>query len=767
MMQNPLFSAQKPLRILFMRSNPCNPDVRVLKEVNSLLKANTQIKILAWDRGSQTDSISIQNLKNGNVLIEKIGIKASYGGGIKNVFPFLKFQIKAFLYLFKNHKNFDCFHACDFDTAFVAFIASIFFKKILIYDIFDYYIDAYSVPKKIKFLIKKIDTLIINKAEVCILCSEERQVQILPAKPKKLVIIHNSPSDFKHQDTLGKLNANKIKIAYVGIFQEGRYLSELLEMVACNKDFELHIAGFGVLESKIKQYAQKYSNILFYGKISYEVTLELEQKCDVIPALYEPTIKNHQFAAPNKFYESLFLGKPTVMIKNTGMSQIIQKYQIGEVIEFSMQNLETAIRECCKTDNEEKAVRRKKIYKEFYSWEVMEQRLFSIYQSFSPNFFKKPIICAIFGTRPEAIKMCPLIKELKQNQSFDTIVILSGQHKDMVNPILKIFKLKEDYNLCIATKNQTPQSVTIKILTALEQIFQNFKPNIVLVHGDTSTSFASSLACFYRQIPIGHIEAGLRTYNIKAPFPEEFNRQAISLITNLHFAPTPLSRQNLINEQKNPQDIFVVGNTAIDALKTTIKKDYHSLIFEWIGKDKLIVLTAHRRENIPQGLENIFKAVKMLLEAMPNLKIIYPIHPNPIIQKIAKKILNDLKNIKIIPPLDVVDFHNLLNRCDLILTDSGGIQEEAPSLGKPVLVLRDTTERIEGVEAGTLKLVGTNSLKIFEESFKLLNDSKLYDKIAKIKNPYGDGHSSQKIVQILADFIHSDKISRKGGGHIK
>lgn len=756
------FFPQKPIRILFIRSNPCNPDVRVLKEVNSLLKANTQIKILAWDRDNKKNSVSIQNLENGNVAIEKIGIQAKYGSGLKNLVPLIKFQFKAFVYLFKNRKNFDCFHACDFDTAFVAFIASKLFKKILVYDIFDYYVEAYNVPKQIKFLIKKLDTFIINKAEVCIICSEERQIQILPANPKKLVVIHNSPSNINHQEVFDNKD-DTIKVAYIGVLQEGRYLIEVLQTISTNKDIELHIGGFGPLEEKIKQYAKTYSNIFFYGKISYETTLELEQKCDVLLALYDPTIPNHRFGAPNKFYESLMLGKPVIMIKNTGMSEIVQKYDIGEVIDFSTRSLEKAIRKCYVTNDIQKIHIRKEIYKKYYSWEIMEKRLFSIYQNFSPNFLKKPSICVIFGTRPEAIKMCPLVKELKKNQEIDTFIILSGQHQNMVKPILNIFELKEDYNLCIASRNQTPQSITTKILVGLDQIFKDFNPNITLVHGDTSTSFAASLACFYHHIPIAHIEAGLRTYNLKAPFPEEFNRQAISLMANLHFAPTALSKQNLVNEQKNPKNIFVVGNTAIDALKTTIKKDYRSLILDWVGEDKLIVLTAHRRENIPQGLKNIFKAVKMLLEAMPKLKIIYPIHPNPIIEEIAKEILKDLKNIKIIPPLEVVDFHNLLKRCDLILTDSGGIQEEAPSLGKPVLVLRETTERTEGIKAGTLKLVGTHSQKIFEESFKLLNDSKLYNEIAKINNPYGDGNSSQKIAQILADFAYN-KNYRGGGG---
>ncbi|PAF45258.1 UDP-N-acetylglucosamine 2-epimerase [Helicobacter sp. 11S02596-1] len=360
--------------------------------------------------------------------------------------------------------------------------------------------------------------------------------------------------------------------------------------------------------------------------------------------------------------------------------------------------------------------------------------------------------------------MCPLINELKKCENISTLTILSGQHKDMVKPILDIFRLQPDYDLSIAQNSQTPQSITIKLLTSLKEIFKDFKPAIILIHGDTSTSFATALFCFYHHIPIAHIEAGLRTYDLQAPFPEEFNRQAISLIAKFHFAPTDRNKQNLIKEQKNPKNIFVVGNTAIDALKTTIKEDYHSEILDWVGKNKLIILTAHRRENIPYGLKCIFQAIKMLLQALPNLKIIYPIHPNPRIKEIAKECSLNSKNIKIIPPLDVIDFHNLLKHADLILTDSGGIQEEAPSLGKPVLILRDVTERIEGVEAGTLKLVGTDSQKIFEESLRLLGDPEAYQQIATIKNPYGDGYASQKIVTILQDYLASKNTA--GGGAI-
>lgn len=355
----------------------------------------------------------------------------------------------------------------------------------------------------------------------------------------------------------------------------------------------------------------------------------------------------------------------------------------------------------------------------------------------------------VFGTRPEAIKMCPLVKELEKRKTYDVCVCITGQHRHMLQQVLDVFQIKPNYDLSIMKDKQTLFDITTNILKGMEKIIKKELPDIVLVHGDTSTTFATSLACFYLQVPVGHIEAGLRTYNIYSPYPEEFNRQAVSIIAKYNFAPTELSRDNLVKEGKDPSKIYVTGNTAIDALKTTIYKGYTNNLLEWVGDSKLIMLTAHRRENIGIPMENMFKAIKRVVEENKCVKVIYPIHMNPVVRELADNILKDVNRIKIIEPLDVVDFHNLLNKSYLILTDSGGIQEEAPSLGKPVLVMRNTTERPEGIEAGTLKLVGTSEENIYNGFMNLLLDKEEYKKMSLSNNPYGDGNASKRIVDIL------------------
>ncbi|HHU55579.1 MAG TPA: UDP-N-acetylglucosamine 2-epimerase (non-hydrolyzing) [Acholeplasmataceae bacterium] len=354
-----------------------------------------------------------------------------------------------------------------------------------------------------------------------------------------------------------------------------------------------------------------------------------------------------------------------------------------------------------------------------------------------------------FGTRPEAIKMCPLVKELNKCNKFKTVVCVTGQHKEMLNQVLEAFDVNPDYNLEIMKPKQNLFDVTINILDKIKKVLEKEKPDLVLVHGDTSTTFATALASFYMQIPIGHVEAGLRTNNIYSPFPEEFNRQAVSIITKYHFAPTKKAYETLINEGR--KNIFVTGNTAIDALKTTVKDSFYHPLIDWIKDDKLIMLTAHRRENLGMPLKNIFSAVKEIISENRNVKVLYPIHLNPEIREIANIYFSGEENIKLIEPLDVISFHNFMARSYLILTDSGGIQEEAPSLGKPVLVLRDTTERPEGIEAGTLKLVGTNPKLIYKETMNLFTNPKEYEKMSKATNPYGDGYASKRIVRILVD----------------
>ena len=360
-------------------------------------------------------------------------------------------------------------------------------------------------------------------------------------------------------------------------------------------------------------------------------------------------------------------------------------------------------------------------------------------------------IMLIFGTRPEAIKMCPLVKELKSRKNIETIVCVTGQHKEMLNQVLDCFEIVPEYNLDIMQAKQTLFDITVNIMNKIKIVLEKEKPDIILVHGDTTTSFVSALCAFYMQIPVGHIEAGLRTYNINSPYPEEFNRQANSIIAQYNFAPTELSKQNLIKEGKDTSTIYVTGNTAIDALKTTVKEEYSHPILEWVGDKRLIMLTAHRRENLGQPLENMFMAIKKIVEENENVRVVYPVHKNPQVQEVAQKVLGNNEKIKLIDPLDVLDFHNFLAKSYVILTDSGGIQEEAPSLGKPVLVMRDTTERPEGIKAGTLKLVGTDTEKIYKEVKDLLNNKEKYDKMSKASNPYGDGFASKRIADILCE----------------
>lgn len=363
-------------------------------------------------------------------------------------------------------------------------------------------------------------------------------------------------------------------------------------------------------------------------------------------------------------------------------------------------------------------------------------------------------IMLVFGTRPEAIKMCPIVNELKKRNDVKATVCVTGQHKEMLEQVLEVFQVIPEYNLDIMKKHQTLFDVTINILSKIKEVLSKEQPDIVLVHGDTTTTFATSLACFYLNIQIGHVEAGLRTYNIYSPYPEEFNRQAVGIIANYNFAPTIQAKSNLIKEGKNNSSIYVTGNTAIDALKTTIQKDYNHPELLWCNNDKLILITAHRRENIGTPMEDMFNAIKLIIEEYQDVKVIYPIHMNPVVRDIASKVFKGIDRIHIIEPLDVIDFHNFMARSHLILTDSGGIQEEAPSLGVPVLVMRDTTERPEGVEAGTLKLVGTKSRDIYLNCKLLLDNTFEYDKMHRATNPYGDGTASKKIVDILMNNLN-------------
>jgi len=358
-------------------------------------------------------------------------------------------------------------------------------------------------------------------------------------------------------------------------------------------------------------------------------------------------------------------------------------------------------------------------------------------------------VMLVFGTRPEAIKMCPLVNELKSRPNIKAVVCVTGQHRQMLDQVLEAFSVIPDYDLSIMKDKQTLFDVTINILERIKVVLEDVKPDVVLVHGDTSTTFITSLACFYLQIPVGHVEAGLRTYNIYSPYPEEFNRQAVGIIAKYNFAPTDLSKKNLLKEGKPKTSIYVTGNTAIDALKTTIRKDYYHPELEWANDSRLIMITAHRRENLGEPMHNMFRAIRRIIDENLDVKAIYPIHMNPIVREAAQKELGDCSRIHIIEPLDVLDFHNFLSRSYLILTDSGGIQEEAPSLGKPVLVMRDTTERPEGIAAGTLKLVGTTEKVIYDNFKELLENNSSYESMSKASNPYGDGFASKRIADIL------------------
>lgn len=361
-------------------------------------------------------------------------------------------------------------------------------------------------------------------------------------------------------------------------------------------------------------------------------------------------------------------------------------------------------------------------------------------------------VISIFGTRPEAIKMAPLVKKLEKRKEIESIVVVTAQHRQMLDSVLETFNIKPDYDLNIMKQGQTLGDITTRALTGLEEVIKKEKPDIVLVHGDTTTTFAGALAAFYNGTSIGHVEAGLRTYDKYSPYPEEMNRQMVDCMTDMYFAPTLMSKENLLKEGKDESKIYVTGNTAIDAMATTVDENYTHPELEWIkSNEKMILLTAHRRENLGEPMRNIFKAVKKITDEFNDVKVIYPIHLNPKVREIANEVFKGDDKVHLIEPLEVFDFHNFQNKSYIILTDSGGIQEEAPSLGKPVLVLRDTTERPEGIKAGTLKLVGTDEETIYNETKKLLTDKKEYEKMSKASNPYGDGHSSEKIVDAIIE----------------
>ena len=368
-------------------------------------------------------------------------------------------------------------------------------------------------------------------------------------------------------------------------------------------------------------------------------------------------------------------------------------------------------------------------------------------------------VMTVFGTRPEAIKMAPLVKELAKNDDkIESIVTVTAQHREMLDQVLKIFEIRPDYDLNIMKDRQSLIDVTTRSLEGLNKVFQEVKPDIVLVHGDTTTTFVASLAAFYNSIPIGHVEAGLRTWNKYSPYPEEMNRQLTGVLADLHFSPTSQSRENLLTENKPEESIFVTGNTAIDALKTTVKTNYSHPVLDKLGNDRLVLMTAHRRENTGKPMENMFRAIRRLVEQHDDIQVVYPVHMNPVVREIANRILGENNRIHLIEPLDVIDFHNFASRAYIILTDSGGVQEEAPSLGVPVLVLRDTTERPEGVKAGTLKLAGTEEETIFQLANELLSDKENHDSMAKASNPYGDGLASKRIVEaILYHFKLTDE----------
>ena len=369
---------------------------------------------------------------------------------------------------------------------------------------------------------------------------------------------------------------------------------------------------------------------------------------------------------------------------------------------------------------------------------------------------RKIKVMSIFGTRPETIKMAPVVHELEKREEIESIVCVTAQHREMLDQVLKALKVKPDYDLNIMKQGQTLSDITTRALKGLEDVIKEVKPDIILVHGDTTTTFAGALAAFYQQVAVGHVEAGLRTYNKYSPFPEEMNRQFVGIVSDMNFAPTERSKNNLLREGKKEETIYVTGNTAIDALNLTVDEEYSDEITEWIGDDRLIVLTAHRRENLGEPMYRMFKAIRRIIDKYDDVKMVYPVHLNPLVVKAANEVFGDSEKIKLIKPLEVVEFHNLLSSSYLILTDSGGIQEEAPSLGKPVIVLRDTTERPEGIDAGTLKLAGTEEETIYQMVDELLSDSMEYEKMSKASNPYGDGLASERIVDaIIAKFSKS------------
>lgn len=378
-------------------------------------------------------------------------------------------------------------------------------------------------------------------------------------------------------------------------------------------------------------------------------------------------------------------------------------------------------------------------------------------------------VMCVFGTRPEAIKMAPLVLELKKCDKIQTIVCVTGQHREMLDQVLQVFSIVPDYNLKLMAAGQTLTDLTSRALEKLDGVMKVVEPDLVLVHGDTTTSFVGALAAFYNHIKIGHVEAGLRTYDIESPYPEEANRQFISVLSNLNFAPTEESKNNLLREGKNPSSIVVTGNTAIDALKYTVREDYHNEDLEWAKGSRLLLLTAHRRENWGQPMKDIFHGIKRLLNDFPDIKIIYPVHPNPIVHDLAYEMLGNEPRVRLVAPLDVIDFHNFMAQSYFILTDSGGVQEEAPSLGKPVLVLRDTTERPEGVEAGTLRVIGTDEDAVYDNAKELLTNENVYRSMSGAKNPYGDGFASQRIVQAILDHFDESKTieSRESSSTIK
>ena len=362
-------------------------------------------------------------------------------------------------------------------------------------------------------------------------------------------------------------------------------------------------------------------------------------------------------------------------------------------------------------------------------------------------------IMLVFGTRPEAIKMCPLVNELKKRDAIETIVCVTGQHRQMLDQVLKTFNVVPDYDLSIMKQGQTLFDITIGILEKIKEVLEKVRPDIVLVHGDTSTTFVTALACFYLQVPVGHVEAGLRTYDIYSPYPEEFNRQAVGIVSQYNFAPTRMAADNLVKEGKDTEKIYITGNTVIDAMQHTVRANYNHPELEWVGDDKLIFITAHRRENLGQPMHNMFRAIRRVLDEHQDCKAVYPIHMNPIVRKAAEEELSGCDRIHIIEPIEVVDCHNFEARCHLCLTDSGGIQEEAPALGKPVMVLRTETERPEAIEAGTVKLAGINKDDIFNIANELINDKEAYEKMAHAANPYGDGKACERIVNNIIEYF--------------